>query len=206
MIIKVKLLLGVLRFALLLPFYFCSEEKEKLDADIDRWIKELHIKLKSKIWQLTYLLWFDKSFRNIFYFRCPSVLNVLRRILCKPDATLHFASFVDGKLNNIPGGGVFLIHPYSTIIPAKSIGYGCIFRQLTTIGTKGTNKPLAVPTIGNNVDFGANVTCIGDIKIGNNAVIGAGSVVVKDVPDNAIVVGNPARVIKFRSKPPIKTE
>ena len=47
-----------------------------------------------------------------------------------------------------------------------------------------------------NVSIGANVTIIGDIKIGNNVIIGAGSVVVKDVTDNCIVAGNPARVIR----------
>lgn len=45
--------------------------------------------------------------------------------------------------------------------------------------------------------FGVNVTCIGDIHIGDNAVIAAGSVVVKDVPENAIVAGNPAKIIKY---------
>lgn len=48
------------------------------------------------------------------------------------------------------------------------------------------------------MDFGANVTCIGNIHIGDNAIIAAGSVVVKDVPENAIVAGNPARIIKYR--------
>jgi acetyltransferase-like isoleucine patch superfamily enzyme len=38
---------------------------------------------------------------------------------------------------------------------------------------------------------------IGDINIGNNVVVGAGAVVVKDVPDNCIVAGNPARIIKY---------
>ena len=81
----------------------------------------------------------------------------------------------------------------------KYIGYGCIFRQLTTIGVKSTDRPLEVPTILNNVDFGANVCCFGNITIGNNVVIGAGSVVTKDVPDNAIVAGNPARIIGYRN-------
>lgn len=40
---------------------------------------------------------------------------------------------------------------------------------------------------------------IGNVHIGNNVIIGAGSVVVKDVPDNAVVVGNPARIIKYNS-------
>ena len=53
------------------------------------------------------------------------------------------------------------------------------------------------PVIGNNVDFGVNVTCIGNITIGDNAIIAIGSVVVHDVPDNAIVVGNPVRVMEY---------
>ena len=52
------------------------------------------------------------------------------------------------------------------------------------------------PKLGNNVDVGAHVCILGNIKIGNNVKIGAGSIVVKDIPDNCVVVGNPAKVIK----------
>lgn len=52
------------------------------------------------------------------------------------------------------------------------------------------------PIIGDNVSLGANVTIMGGVHIGNNVVVGAGSVVVKDVPDNCIVAGNPARIIR----------
>ena len=48
--------------------------------------------------------------------------------------------------------------------------------------------------------IGANSVILPGITIGENALIGAGSVVTKDVPDNAVVVGNPARVIKYRKK------
>ena len=47
------------------------------------------------------------------------------------------------------------------------------------------------------VSLGAHVTIIGPVRVGNNVTIGAGSVVVKDIPDNAVVVGNPARIIKY---------
>lgn len=53
-------------------------------------------------------------------------------------------------------------------------------------------------TIGNNVWIGGRVTILKGVNIGDNAVIGAGSVVTKDVPENAIVGGNPARVIRLR--------
>ena len=87
---------------------------------------------------------------------------------------------------------MWMAHPYSTIINAESIGknFRCI--HLTTIGAKSEGRP----TIGDNVSLGANVTIIGNIHIGNNVTIGAGSVVVKDITDNCIVVGNPAKVIR----------
>jgi len=54
-----------------------------------------------------------------------------------------------------------------------------------------------VPTIGDNVVLSAGAKIIGNVRIGNNVMLGAGDVVVKDVPDNAVVVGNPAGVISF---------
>jgi len=52
------------------------------------------------------------------------------------------------------------------------------------------------PTIYKNAKIGANSTILPDIKIGENSLIGAGSVVVKDVPPNVVVAGNPARILK----------
>ena len=56
------------------------------------------------------------------------------------------------------------------------------------------NKPIH---IGNNVWFGAGVTVLPGVTVGDNAIVGAGSVVTKDVPSNAIVAGNPARLIRM---------
>lgn len=51
--------------------------------------------------------------------------------------------------------------------------------------------------VGNNVWIGGSVTILSGVTIGNNVVIGAGSVVTKDVPDNTVVVGNPAKIIRY---------
>jgi len=50
--------------------------------------------------------------------------------------------------------------------------------------------------VGNNVSIGSNATILGGIKIEDNAIIGAGSVVTKDIPSNTIFAGNPARLIR----------
>lgn len=60
------------------------------------------------------------------------------------------------------------------------------------LGTQWTRPVL----IGNNVWIGGSATILPGVTIGNNVTIGAGSVVTRDIPDNSVVVGNPARVIK----------
>ena len=51
-------------------------------------------------------------------------------------------------------------------------------------------------TVGDNVWFGASVQVMPGVTIGNNVVIGGGSIVVKDIPDNSVAVGNPCKVIR----------
>ena len=52
-------------------------------------------------------------------------------------------------------------------------------------------------TIGNNVWIGGSVTILPGVTIGNNSVIGAGAVVTKNIPDNVVAGGNPAKIIKY---------
>ena len=72
------------------------------------------------------------------------------------------------------------------------IGNNCKVYQNTTIGEKNGKAPV----LGNNVTVYANAVIVGNVHIGSNSVIGAGSVVLSDVPENEIWAGNPARFIK----------
>lgn len=84
-----------------------------------------------------------------------------------------------------------------TFFPEKC-GKGIYLRQGCTVGSSGMEG--RHPIIGDNVIFGANSIVIGSITIGNNVTIAAGAVVIKDVPDNAIVAGVPAKIVKMKSE------
>lgn len=194
MVLKIKLIVSFLLYFPLFYIYKGSVRRDQIDKDIIRWCKEKNITAGSLHYKLIYLLRFHSEFRNLFYFRLQLRSSVLKRI-CTP---VPFLSIAD-DCEKIHGGAIYFEHAWNTIIEANEIGYGCRFRNGTTIGVKSKDRHQERPWIGKNVDFGVNVTCIGNIRIGNNAIIGAGSVLVKDVPDNAIVAGNPAKIIKFRS-------
>lgn len=86
------------------------------------------------------------------------------------------------------GGMGVVLHPRCVI------GKSCLIGQQVTIG--GRSKHEAVPVIGDNVFIATGAKVLGPIKIGNNCVIGANAVVVKDVPDNSVAAGVPAKIIK----------
>ena len=94
------------------------------------------------------------------------------------------------------GYGLYIGHNGPLVIsPSTVIGNNCNLSQFTTIGS---NKGHAA-TIGDNVYIGPNCCIVEKVQIGSKATIGAGSVVTKDVPDCATVVGNYAKVINYNN-------
>ena len=94
--------------------------------------------------------------------------------------------------------GVFFCHSgFGVVInPNVIIGEGTTIQHDVTIGSRDDIQDTRAPKIGKNVYIGAKATIIGNILIGDNAKIGAGAVVVSDVPKGATAVGVPARIIK----------
>lgn len=97
------------------------------------------------------------------------------------------------------GPGFFIDHGMGVVIgETTEIGENCLLYQGVTLGGTGKEKGKRHPTLGNNVVVGAGAKILGPIKIGNGVKIGANSVVLKSIPDYAIVVGVPGRIIKKR--------
>lgn len=96
----------------------------------------------------------------------------------------------------ILGEGLFIDHGMGIVIgETTEIGKNVTLYKGVVLGGTGKEKGKRHPTIGDNVVISSNATVLGSIKIGNNVKIGAGSVVLKDVPDNCTVVGVPGRVV-----------
>ncbi|MFW5986518.1 MAG: serine O-acetyltransferase [Halanaerobiales bacterium] len=99
------------------------------------------------------------------------------------------------------GRGFFIDHGMGVVIgETTEIGDNVTLYQGVTLGGTGKEKGKRHPTIGNDVLIGAGARILGSIKIGDDSKIGAGSVVLKDVPENSTVVGIPGRIIQREGK------
>ena len=119
-----------------------------------------------------------------------------------PRLTSHLARFLTG-VEIHPGAtigkGVFIDHGMGVVIGETAIiGDKALIYQGVTLGGTGKETGKRHPTLGECVVVGAGAKVLGNLQIGNNVRIGAGSVVLRDVPSDCTVVGVPGRIV-FRS-------
>jgi len=95
------------------------------------------------------------------------------------------------------GRRVRIWHHGGMILHAAAIGDDVQIRQNTTFGVARTMHNFELPVIDDGADIGVGACLLGDIHIGRDAVIGANAVVLQDVPDRAVAVGVPAKVVKY---------
>lgn len=115
----------------------------------------------------------------------------------------RFISFIARFLTGIEihpaatiGKRFFIDHGMGVVIGATTIiGDDCLVYQGVTLGGTGKETGKRHPTLGDKVVVGSGAKVLGNINIGNNVRIGAGSVVITDVPDNCTVVGIPGRIV-----------
>jgi len=94
------------------------------------------------------------------------------------------------------GRRVVIDHGMGVVIgETATVGDGCLIYKGVNLGGTNLERKLRHPQVGSNVVIGANACILGAVHIGDRARIGAGSVVVRDVPSDATVVGVPARII-----------
>ena len=95
------------------------------------------------------------------------------------------------------GKGLFIDHGSGVIIGETTIiGDNCTLYQGVTLGGTGKEQGKRHPTLGNNVMVSAGAKVLGSFTIGDNCKIGAGSVVLEEVPPNCTVVGIPGRIVR----------
>jgi serine O-acetyltransferase len=125
----------------------------------------------------------------------PRVISQINRFLTgieiHPGATIGRRFFIDH------GSGV-------VIGETTEIGDDVLLYQGVTLGGTGGEKGKRHPTLGNRVVVGTGAKVLGNIRVGDNVKVGAGSVVVHPVPDNSTVVGVPGRVVRIRPDGPLE--
>ena len=140
---------------------------------------------------------FYKGFHSIMAYRVANYW-----VNEKPSFSMYIQSIISEKFNvdihpnaNI-GKGIMVDHASGVVIgETATIGdYSSLFHGVT-LGGVGSEKGQRHPQIGKNVMLSANSTIVGNIKIGDNVKIGAGSVVLNDIPENSTAVGVPAKII-----------
>jgi serine O-acetyltransferase len=129
---------------------------------------------------------------KLYLWRVPLVPRVISQIS-------RFFTGIEIHPGATIGRRFFIDHGTGVVIGETSeIGDDVLLYQGVTLGGTGHEKGKRHPTIGNSVVLGTGAKILGNIRIGDNVKVGAGSVVVHPVPDNSTVVGIPGRVVRIR--------
>jgi serine O-acetyltransferase len=177
--------------------------KRLLMADLSR-LKVLggHCEGRLSLVQTTFGF-FSPRFAPVLLFRLSHFLYKHKvSPLAKLLSLANFVVFgIEIAVRSEIGKGVFFPHTQGTVLGAQRIGENATIFQNVTLGARELDmnySTSARPTVGDNVIIGAGAKVLGGITVGNNVIIGANSVVTKSVPDDVIVAGIPAQIIRSR--------
>lgn len=148
----------------------------------------------------------NRGFRAIYSFRMRSYHKTNSHIL-RLNLWLLFDYIFNKQVEigsgAIIGPGLLIVHPLGVIIADAQIGAHCTIWQNVTIGAnfrKDETGRSIYPFLGNNVKVLTGAVIVGPVNVGSNVVVGANSVVIKNVPSNSVVGGVPAKIINSYNK------
>jgi serine O-acetyltransferase len=171
-------------------------------ADIDQYMRVeprpllQMLLIREGLWALAeyrFNNWVDREVR----------IPLLRQILIAIGAIWHkLVTILIGielpKRANL-GVGLYIVHSGCIVLhPDVVMGEYCTLSHGVTIGLGGRGEKLGCPKIGDRVYIAPGAKIFGSITIGNDVAIGANAVVTKDLPDNAVAVGIPAKIISYK--------
>lgn len=187
----IKFSLNLLRCLPHLILYYCHSSKYIIRKDITRWLRILGYPYNLTV-GFIYLLAFVPEYRNLFYVRIGGLTAHFLKLLCPEMKTLNLVTKDIGE-------GLFIRHGFASGISAKSIGKNCTIYQQVSIGSLD-----GFPTILDNVTIYPGAVILGDVRIGNNVIIGANSSVFQDIPDNSTVYPALPKIMRWSSKETLK--
>lgn len=127
--------------------------------------------------------------------------SLLQRFIAKIFRKISFLTFhIEIHPQAEIGDCLHIAHIGHVVIgKGARIGNNVTMLHFTTLGAAGSGKRRGYPVVGDNVYIGVNASIIGKITVGNNVTIGPSSVVTMNVPEHAICIGNPARVMGLKT-------
>ncbi len=163
-------------------------------------------KARSDTRTLLTALFTDSAFKHTFWFRTASFVwgRPALRYTLYPLVRTIYRHYQHKHCVWIPpatqiGPGIFLEHLSDIFINGRAvIGKNCNIANGVTVGQTNRGPRKGYPRIGDNVFIGPGAKILGAVTVGNNVAIGANCVVVKDVPDNAVIAAQPGEVISYR--------
>lgn len=164
-------------------------------ADLARYSSRVEVKNGLKV----YLI--HAGFRVTFWYRAARHVGQKNRFIGKLFTFWLLRYQLQTGIQINPGTdigpGLYMPHFGSIIVNTSScIGANCYLSHDVTLGKAHAGDKKGAPTLGDGVFIGPGVKILGKIHIGNNAAIGANSVVVTSIPCNCFAVGAPARVVR----------
>lgn len=138
-------------------------------------------------------IYFYRIERWLYKYKIPLLPKLIQLfIFLIYNSSIPYQSTIGSKTRFSYGGISVVIHKRTVI------GERCTIGSCVTFG--GRSGIWEVPVVGNDVYVGTGSKLLGNITIGNNVTIGANAVVLDDLPDNAVAVGIPAKIVKYNKE------